>query len=192
MTRDEMNLLIPKYEELIIDCRNDYGNEEKIIAYEQFIDFIQDENEPFSEDDTEEELWEHFLEVAAEFGNCHKVKFPKVIDYEAIFSYNPGDEEVRKRRNELIEIIKRELRPAKQGRDGDGSIDFAEFLADRIDFFQSEKVNEVALWDYYIQCKEYEEDKDLEDEECDTRNNRNAMFPEGDDDDSITDWMTKD
>jgi hypothetical protein len=59
---------------------------------------------------------------------------------------------------------------------------FADWVEDNIDTFEDVDdfaSDEEELWDNFLESKEESENWD-------------SMFPNGDEDDSITDWMTKD
>ncbi len=90
-------------------------------------------------------------------------------------------------REELEQIIKkyRHLSVKFESRNDNKSQQyerFAEWVDDNIDTF--ENVDDFAsdedeLWNNFLESEEESENWD-------------SMFPEGDEDDSITDWMTKD
>ena len=87
MTEEELLSLVKKYHYL--SAKYEPDDEEKSIAYERFAEFLEDfpGNSGLSEFDSEENLWDYFKEVEAEYGNYWDVAFPEGVDENEITTW---------------------------------------------------------------------------------------------------------
>ena len=84
MTEEELLSLVKKYHYL--SAKYEPDDEEKSIVYERFAEFLEDfsGNSGLSEFDSEENLWDYFKEVEAEYSNYWDVAFPEAADEDEI------------------------------------------------------------------------------------------------------------
>ncbi len=84
MTEEELLSLIKRYHYLSV--RYEPDDEEKSRVYERFAEFLEDfpRHSGLSDFDNEENLWDYFKEVEAEYDNYWDVAFPEGVDADEI------------------------------------------------------------------------------------------------------------
>jgi len=91
MTEEELLSLIKKYH--FLSAKYEPGNEEKSIVYERFAEFLENfsGNSGVSDFDNEENLWDYFKEVEAEYDNYWDVAFPDKEDEDEVIDWMTKD-----------------------------------------------------------------------------------------------------
>lgn len=84
MTEEELISLIKRFKYL--SAKSEPDDDEQSMTYERFAEFLEDypRHSGLLDTDNEENLWEHFKEVEAEYDNYWDVAFPEGVEEDEI------------------------------------------------------------------------------------------------------------